>query len=528
MIRYLLLAFAMLVPDVAQAQWVRAESTNFIAYSNGSAEDLKERVEALEKFGRVLQTMTAARRPKDVPVKIKVYFLPGTNEVEDSLPYPASGVAGYYNTTMRGPFTVMPRQNRGDASTRLTDLSAVTVLQHELTHHFMFQYFPAAYPAWYVEGFADYAGAIEITADNHAKIGLFLGNRAAALRQMDWVPLKLLMNPIPGKANFPRFAIYSQGWITVHYLNSTPERAALLRDYLRRINAGQSFSDALAAFGNIDAFDREVRQYAKQNRIPAQAVHYPQLSAGPIKVETLSAGDSVLVNFEMRMSAGILRSQARAFAGRVRGATRAYPTDSDALRVLSDAERMAGNRVESLAAADRLIALDPASGWGHYFRAQNELDALVQARSTDEAAWTAARTRLRTAMKALPNEPRVARAFYESYSRRGVLPPAIAQNALSHALDLIPRENSLRMLVASDYEKRGMTQDAIDTIAPLAYGVEDESEKAKRQREKAQAQFREVDDEPDAETPREMLVRLIAKRDGKPAAATAAAAPAKP
>ncbi len=523
MFRKLLVLLALLLPVAAQAQWTRAESTNFIAYSNGSAEDLKERVEALEKFGRVLQTMTGARRPKEVPVKIKVYFLPSQTEVADSLPYPAGGVLGYYNTTMRGPFTVMPRQDLKDAATRRTQFSAVTVLQHELTHHFMFQYFPAAYPAWYVEGFADYAGAIEITEDNIAKIGLFLPNRAATLRQLDWVPLKELMNPIPGKSRFPGIAFYSQGWITVHYLNSSDERRALLKDYLRRINAGQSFGEALAAFGDIDAFDRDVRQYAKQNRIPAEGVHYPQLTAGPITVEKLSSGDSALVNLEMRMSAGVLQSGAKSFASRVRSATRPYLSDPDALRVLADAERMAGNRNESLAAADRLLTLDPASPWGNYFRSVNEVDALVQARSTDEDAWDSARTRLRAAMKSLPNEPRFARAFYESYSRRGMLPPATAQNALARALDLIPRENSLRLLVVRDYEARGMIQDAIDTLAPLAYGLEDETEKAKRQREKQQDQYREAEQEDEAETPREMLLRLIAKRDATAAPAPAAA-----
>lgn len=519
MIRNILILMLLVLPVSAEAQWLRAESTNFIAYSTGSAEDLTARVESLEKFGRVLQTMTGARRPKDVPVKIKVYFLPSQTDVVNSLPYPAGSVLGYYNTTMRGPFAVMPRKDVKDAATRRTDFSAMTVLQHELTHHFMFQYFPAAYPSWYVEGIADYFGAIEVTKDNLVKVGLFLDDRAATLRQLDWVPLKELMNPIPGKSVFPSIAFYSQGWITVHYLNTSDARRAMLKDYLRRINAGQSFGDALAAFGDMDAFDREVHKYAKQNQIPAEGVYYPQLSAGPIKVEPLSPADSALVMLEMRMSSGVLQSEANAFVARVRSATRPYATDPDALRVLADAERMAGNTAESLAAADRLLALDPASPWGNYFRSVNEMDALAQTKSTDDAAWTALRTRLRTAMKSLPNEPQIARAFYESYSRRGVLPPATAQNALAGALDLIPRETSLRMMVVRDYEARGMIQDAIDTLAPIAYGLVDETEKAKRLREKYKNQYREVGDVDEPETPREMLVRLIAKRD--------AAAPAK-
>jgi tetratricopeptide (TPR) repeat protein len=521
-------AFAsfLLLPAAVNAKWIRAESTNFIAYSEGTAEDLKERVVDLEKFGHVLQAMTGAKRPKNVPVKIKVYFVRTVEDVGETLPYPAGGVAGYYTTTMRGPFTVMPWINfRQPAGTRykMPGMEAKTVLQHELTHHFMFQYFPAAYPAWYVEGFADYAGAIDISEDNIVSVGLFLDNRAQSLRSMEWVPLKELMNPIPGKSMFPSFAFYPQGWITVHYLNNMPEGRKMLLDYLRRINSGATFGEALTAFGDITAFDKEVRAYARRSKLDATATKYLSLDPGPIEVTPLSPAEDSLLRTQLTLSSGVLKSNAQGFVRRVRDIVRDYPDDPYALRILADAERVAQNHAESLAVANRLLARDPADGWGNYYRAQAEIEALQQAKSADDGAWDAARGRLRAAMKAMPNEPRFGRAFYESYQKRGVLPPAAAQNALVKSLDLIPRENTLRMLVARDYEARGMLPDAIDTIAPLAYGLVDESERQKRRRERAQDQYREAEEDDDKETPREMLARLIKKRDGESGATTAAA-----
>lgn len=527
-IRYALPAAVLAAPATAKAEWIRAESTNFIAYSEGDAEDLRARVTNLEKFGQVLQGLTGARRPKEVPVKITVYFVRTVQEVAESLPYPAYGVAGYYNTTMRGPFTVMPRidsKQSAGAIYRMAGLSAKTVLQHELTHHFMFQYFTAAYPHWYTEGFADYAGAIEISPDNVVKLGMFLDNRGHTLRSMNWVPLKELMNPIPGKSSFPSIAFYSQGWITVHYLNSTPERRKLLTDYLRRINAGEDFGKALAAFGDIDAFDREVRTYSRKSEITGTATNYVSLEPGPIQITKLSTIEEALVEAQMSLSSGIAAGNAQAFARRVRDIVKADPDAPYARRMLIEAERVAGNKAEAAAAASRWLAAAPTDPWANYFKGDLETAALAEAKSTDDQAWANARARIRTAMKALPNEPRFARALYESYSRRDQLPPAAAQNALATALDLIPRERSLRMMVTADYEARGMIQDAIDTIGPLAYGIADESEKDKRRRERVQEQYKEAEDDNEKETPREMLVRLLQKKsDAAPASAPAKAA----
>lgn len=517
MIRKLTIAASlMLMPAAAQAEWARAESTNFIAYSEGGVSDLRKRVEDLEKFGLVLQALTGARRPTEVPVKITVYFLRTTEDVAESLPYPAYGVAGYYNTTMRGPFTVMPRiESKYSMTGRFSSqaLSAKTVLQHELTHHFTFQYFPAAYPAWYTEGFADYAGAIEIDDDNVVKIGLFLQERAQALRTQSWVPLKQLMDPDPRK-DPPGFAVYSQGWITVHYLNSTPEGRKMLRDYLIALNGGATFGEAMKVFGDIETLDRDVRAYARRSKLDATAVKYTSLDTGPVESKALSGAQEALVPIQLTLSAGVAADKTDGFIRRVRELAAPYGDDTYALRILTDSERLSGNRAQAMAVANRWLAARPTDPWAQYFVGELELDALVTAKSTDDKAWEAARARIAAAMKTLPNEPRFARAYYESWTRRGILPPAAGQNALAHAHNLIPREVSLRYMVARDFEQRGMIEDAIATIGPIAFGIADETERDKRRRERAQERFKEAEDDIDRETPREMLVRLLAKKDG--------------
>lgn len=515
MFRHLLILLAMLTPMTAHAEWTRAESRNFIAYSEGGADDLKKRVADLEKFGLILQALTGAKRPREVPVKITVYFMRTTEEVQETLPFPTYGVAGYYNTTMRGPFTVMPRISArapSDGRQRGLTLSAKAILQHELTHHFTFQYFTTAYPAWYTEGFADYAGAIEIDDTNVVKLGLFLQDRAASLRTSEWVPLRQLMNPDPRKPG-PGFAVYSQGWITVHYLNSTPEGRKMLNAYLTAISRGATFGDALKVFGDIDALDREVRAYSRRSTLDATAIRYENLDVGPIEVRSLSPAEDALLPIQISLSSGVAAKRAQSFADRVRDLARPYPDDPYARRILIDAEYLAGNDAGAMALADRWLAAQPADPWANYFKGEIETAMLVKAKSTDDPAWAAARARIAVAMKAIPTEPRFARAYYESYSRRGILPPAPAQNALVEAMFLIPREGTLRYMVAADFEQRGMIDEAIATIGPLAFGIADETDREKRRRERVQEQYREAGDDTDRETPREMLVRLLAKKD---------------
>lgn len=525
MYRKLLILVALFAPMTAHAEWMRAESRNFIAYSEGTEDDLKKRVTDLEKFGLVLQALTGAKRPRDVPVKITVYFMRTTEEVQETMPFPAYGVAGYYSTTMRGPFTVMPRISArmpSDGRQRGQSLSAKAILQHELTHHFTFQYFTVAYPGWYTEGFADYAGAIEIDDENVVKLGLFLQDRASALRTREWVPLQQLMNPDPRKPG-PGFAVYSQGWITVHYLNSTPEGRKKLSAYLTAISRGASFGDALKVFGDIEALDREVRAYSRRSTLDATATRYENLDTGPIEVRRLSPAEDALLPAQISLSSGVAAKAVQGFADRVRDLARPYPDDPYARRILIDAEYLAGNDAAAMALADRWLAGHPNDPWANYFKGDIQTAMLAKAKSTDDAAWAAARARIAAAMKAMPNEPRFARAYYESYSRRGILPPAEAQNALVDAMFLIPREGTLRHMVASDFEQRGMIDEAIATIGPLAFGIADETERDKRRRERIQEQYREAGEEIDRETPREMLARLLGKKE---AGSGAAAKPA--
>jgi hypothetical protein len=197
--------------------------------------------------------------------------------------------------------------------------------------------------------------------------------------------------------------------------------------------------------------------------------------------------------------------------------------------MLVEAERIVGDRGAATAAADRWLAKRPGEPRALMLKGMIAIDGLAAAHSTDQPAWTAARKLVGDARAAAPEDPMILEAYYDSFAASGTLPGARAQNALFHAMELVPQDDGLRYKVATDFERRGLIEAAINAIAPAAYRAhqsEDESEKDKAKREKSEEKWRVAGETKPTERPREMLARLQAMLAAKAGAPAAAGAPA--
>ena len=106
--------------------------------------------------------------------------------------------------------------------------------------------------------------------------------------------------------------------------------------------------------------------------------------------------------------------------------------------------------------------------------------------------------------------------YYKSFDKQGVIASVEGQNALMRAFQLMPRNDDVRKMVASDFERRGMIDDAIFIISPAAFGTFDGDEREKKKRDRAMREYAEKYTKITVgETPLEMLRRLEAKRDGR-------------
>lgn len=514
LIQLVWLALLLGMPAAARAEWKEATTANFVVYAEGGETQLREFATKLEKFNYVLRTYHGVTAPPS-PIKLKVYLFPSIDGVQKMAG--GSGVAGYYIRRARGLMFVGTNartvSRSSDARTARFDaeLNAESILFHEYTHHFMYQYFPATYPTWYSEGFAEFWGATDILANDVVEVGLPADYRFGSFVFNRWLPVRKLLTA-QSYADVPEIdLLYAQGWLLVRYIFDDPARHKQLQAYLNAINAGKTYEQAMnEAFDDVGALDNQLHSYAGKGKFSVLRLPFKKIDIGPIAVRTVSPAEDALMTLSIELAQGILKREAADFADKVRGAAGRFPNDPFALALLSEAERLAGKYDAAEAAADRLLTAAPNDPRGLLHKALAEMEKLKAASSRDAKAWGAARQYLVRANRAAPNDPLILEAYYDSFAGQGSLPPEAAQATLYRAMELAPSDPDLRYKVAADFEKRDMIEEAIAIIRPSAYVLphrKGESAKEKKRREEREAKFLGAGEQK-RETAREMLVRL--------------------
>ncbi len=352
--RHVGLGLLALAPAAAQAEWRAAETAHFIIYSESSDRDLDRLAERLENIDGLMRMATGISDEVE-PIKVRIYEVGSTDEVQIALGLSGSGVAGFYDSNILGPFAVTPRKTSADSAYFTAEL----VLHHEYAHHFMLQYFPAVYPGWYIEGFAELIGSSKILDDGKVGYGMparHRGNDIAAY----WVPLPELLRKPPHKVY--NFDLYGQGWALTHFLTFSNERAPQLRQYLGGLRAGKSPEEAAKAFGDLDVLNREARRYVNTGSFPYRAVAVTIARPVVQGVRALSPGEEALIPeviafrdddlqlYRKDVDRTRKRRLREANYERIRQKARRFPGDPFALHLLAEAEYAAGRSAAASAA----------------------------------------------------------------------------------------------------------------------------------------------------------------------------------
>lgn len=524
MIRKLLIAAAMLLPTTARAAWHEATSNHFIVYSEGGEQEARDFAAKLERFNFVLRTMRPPPAGTNPGLRLRVFLLRNQNAVQEF----AGGAAGYYVSDARGLMLVGTRQREGMSSDirsarNIVEIDPESVLFHEYTHHYTFQYFPAAYPVWYSEGYAEFWGSTRILDNDVVEVGAPANHRFSTFGALGWLPLNRVLaahnyREAPGENVF---LLYAEGWLIVRYLFDHPDRQQQITEYLRLVNQGIEFAEAARrAIPDMAAFDSALQAYSGAARFSLVRLPFRTIDVGPITVRTLRPAEDALVSDEIRVSGGYRQREATQYAAEVRGRASRFPDDPYAIGLIMETQFLAGNNAEAMAAADRLLALQPTHARALMTKGLIQMGGLVAAHSNDQRAWTAARQFLARAVNAARQDPVVLSAYYRSFTMQNIVPPEGAQNALYEAMELAPSDDEIRYVLARDYETRNMIPEAIAIIRPVAYQVPwraNESEGDRRARREQEVRDRQAGREWH-ENAREMLIRLEARaRQGAPA-----------
>jgi hypothetical protein len=458
-----LLAALVLAATPAKAEWLRAESAHFIVYSQSREPRLREQVALLEEYRELLRGLTgapAAAGPGGA--KLSIYMLRGTGQMNRIIGN-SQGLAGFYTASPDGIVAVIDEGLREDW-TRTEE-----VLLHEYAHHFMLQYFPAAYPAWYVEGFAEYLATARLEPEI-IEYGRPNEGRASWLADRSgWLPFGRIFFSDPSRLRGPEVSkYYAQSWLIVHYLMRDPERRRQLSAYLQAVVRGEEPRAAFAAaFGtNPSAMQRAVSRYAVQDLSYSRGRRAAAAAASEIRIEPLGAwaGDLLLDHVTLLVSS---QSNPDLYMRGLR--RRAAPHGEPAARrILARAEALYGDGAAADALLDSLLRDAPGDAELLFLKGLRHLVAGRRDADGRAAHYRTAQAWFARAHAADPDHYPTLYRYAESLSLEPEFLGENTRNILLLAAQLAPQVEEIGLRTANLLMRRGEFAEAASILAPLA------------------------------------------------------------
>ncbi|ALJ15005.1 tetratricopeptide repeat protein [Sphingopyxis macrogoltabida] len=469
-----LLTAALATP--ASARWLRADTNNFIIYSEGSEKSLRSFAENLQRFDATLRHRFNVPGGAE-PNRLTIYLVERADEAGRlASGKSGSSIAGFYLAGSDGAFAVSNRENDEGRGTP----AAQQTLFHEYAHHFMKRYVPAAFPAWFIEGFAEYVSTVDFSREGKASIGKPVYRRAYGLLEMPKIPVEQLITQRPDamRSSGMADAYYGRSWLLTHMLYSDPNRQGQLLAYMQAINRGEEAVEAARkTFGDLGQLDKDLNRYLNRS-LAYVALHEPMKVEGTIAIAPLAAAEDALIPLRLeRLSAQYSPERMAAVRPALQKLTVAQPGDAGTWYELAAAEWGMDKDKRDLAAAraavDKAIALQP-----DHVRANVLLGRLI-AIGFDEkgdysaGAWSAVRKPIMLANRTNPDDPIPLYAYFQTFGDQGFPPTGMALQGLEKAFVLEPENVSIRISQAFALANQGRFNEAIGLAESVAFDPHD-------------------------------------------------------
>jgi tetratricopeptide (TPR) repeat protein len=447
----------------ADAAWLKAETAHFVVHSDSGEARLRAQAAELEDFHRLLRQLTATADPEGAP-KLNIYMVDGPGELRQVWPGAGHGIAGFYTASPEGILAVVdPSAGRGWNGRNET-------LFHEYAHHFMLQHFPAVYPQWYIEGFAEYVatarfedGTIEYGRTNPARAS-WIADRSG------WLPLDQLLFTNPERlTGRPAAQFYAQSWILVHYMLRDGERMRRLNAYLTAVGRGQppraAFEQAFGA--TVTQVQRQLMSYTSGGMSFTRLTRPASWQPAAVTLAPLPASADDLLLLDASMTAGA-EYEGDAFVRRIRRAAGDAP-DAFARRVLARAEALHGDGAAAERLLTELLAASPDDAELLYLMGMRHLRAGRADAANRASHFRTAQRWFGRAHRADENHYPTLYRYAESLSHDpAALLSENTTNILLLAQQIAPQAHMLRLSAANLLMRRGRWEEAEAMLLPLA------------------------------------------------------------
>ncbi len=466
--RYLLALVMLLLAFVpAHAKWLEATSQNFIVYSDGDGAELQTYTKRLENFHRVLTLMTGLGQASS-PNKLKVYLVKNESDIRQAWVNIDYNVVGFYSTQPRGAIAVVARAK----SINKFALEGETILYHEYVHHFMFQFAPTAYPAWYREGLAEYFATIEFNPDGTIDIGRGAAHRLPALSLADWISIDKLMDGDSSRfTDMQTELLYAQGWLLTHYMVSDSNRNAQLSKYLHARAQGKSHGEAFQTYFGISstALGEALKQYYRTKKIPMRRLRDFAISDSLVTVRPLTEAQDKSVFAILRADFGVPKHVVATTISKLKSLASEAPDEPGIARALGEFHCSADKTEDGIAMLKTLTQKMPAYQAGWTALASCYLNQPAKEPAARLAQDKLARKAASAGNKLNPDDPLALVQFYRSFRAEPAGPSAMAVQALEISNGLLPQYVPTAMLLAREKGKAGDFDSAVGLLKPIAY-----------------------------------------------------------
>jgi tetratricopeptide (TPR) repeat protein len=532
------------IVDKKRGTWRRAESDHLIVVSKGSVDELTRVTKNLERLYHLMSRLYRAGNQSDSTVKLHVTVIDSTADFRAMGLRNLRSQEGPFSTAFSDQTYYDPREDgdilavaRGDQiielnTSRAHNLDCDDVLAGGLdagaagcgtksipyhppatrtweqllysafARHFIQTYDPVAFPRWYLDGIGALFSTIAVRNNGAIDYAAPPENYQQAIRSygdlnVGDVLTGRYLDADPKKMGWTPY----HAWLLTHFFvfsDLKPERRKQFRDYMTAIHQGEPMAEAAQVFGNMGTLQREVSKYVLADKRQART-EPPQARTPDPVITTLSLSDAALVEARIELgtrlatpsedagsvtnAVGPTQAQLReGWIAQLRDTVARLPYDADAASFAAEAECRAGQTVECLADAERILANSPDDVRALTWKGVALTDQAVTGSAADRSVKLAeARKTIERAIRIDSEAAPSLIAYFQSFTKAGEEVPDQALEGMAKVIRSVPAAPGPRLYLAEELLRRGKADIARRVASAVLYGGYDSPEKTTAQ-----------------------------------------------
>jgi len=459
--------------SIAEAKWHNARSEHFDVYSAGKLKQTRSFVEKLEKFDILLRLMTGTKSEASAR-RFKVILVTNQDMVGRIKGGESKNIAGFYKVIPSEAIAVVPR--RASNTSRFA-LDPETILFHEYAHHFMLQYFPSAYPSWYVEGFAEFFAATDFKANGSVVTGKVAVHRLPSLQFNGPMDLDTLFFQKPNLKKRRETALfYATAWLLTHYLRDNDERARQFQTYLVALNSGQTNQVAAEQnfVGGLDALNSELKRYWNKEKLFASQLDLPIFKKKPdVQINALPADRDALFDQEIELIGVLSDSDKTRMHKAILTAEQEFPQSGHPALLMARLLYRDGKLDQAKTSIAKAIERAPNSAQAHIMQAKILMRLAVRkdAKEARTSLMKAALKSISIANRADIGNPEPFYLYYQYRKREGKEINELTMQGLDQAFQFLPQYALYRLSFAQELARKEEFMFAAGILKPLAFAA---------------------------------------------------------